>query len=89
MLPVAFIGKFDPRETVAKHWNDVWSENVGGDRSGIRLYAQDIVKLCSTLLGHASWALKKQGAGAIRELAVHIGSELSPANRDAILDTLR
>ena len=64
VLPLAFVGRFDDAESVAKRWQEVWEENAGGASSTLRLYLDEILAACASRLGAAQYRVKRQGAAA-------------------------
>ena len=52
VLPLAFVGRFDDAESVAKRWQEVWEENAGGASSTLRLYLDEILAACASRLGY-------------------------------------
>ena len=64
VLPLAFVGRFDDAESVAKRWQEVWEENAGGASSTLRLYLNEILAACASRLGAAQYRVKRQGAAA-------------------------
>ena len=64
VLPLAFVGRFDDAESVAKRWQEVWEENASGASSTLRLYLDEILAACASRLGAAQYRVKRQGAAA-------------------------
>ena len=65
VLPLAFIGMYDPSTIVQKVWKEVWTSNTGGDEGGIRLYVPNADRS------------KHQPVGFVRSyaLSVHIHTQ--------------
>ena len=64
VLPLAFIGRFDEAESVAKRWQEVWEENASGASATLRLYLDEILEACFARLTAAQYRVKAQGAAA-------------------------
>ena len=64
VLPLAFVGRFDDAESVAKRWQEVWEENASGASATMRLYLDEILAACFARLTAAQYRVKAQGAAA-------------------------
>ena len=74
VIPVAFIGARDPEDELKNVWENVWEENTAGSSGSIRLWLGELMALSQSLLSTTpSWAVKRQVAQAIGDIAKSLG----------------
>jgi proteasome component ECM29 len=88
VLPMAFTGMYDPSAVVAKVWTEVWTNNVGGNEGGIRLYLTELIALIVPTFDHRSWDIKRQGARALALVADNAYKGSMDVHADRLLDVV-
>ncbi|KAJ3068271.1 hypothetical protein HDU98_008582 [Podochytrium sp. JEL0797] len=75
ILPLAYLGRRDANEGVKGTWTEVWDENTAGASGAVKLYLNELLDLCTTLLGTTpSWGVKKQVGLTVGDIATAIGA---------------
>ena len=76
ILPFVFVAKHDTYERAKSLFDDVWSQNVAGNRT-VLLYLQEIIDLASQYLDSARWSIKHTSAFAVADVVTSSGSVIS------------
>ena len=90
VLPIAFFMKQSSEKKVSSIWESIWDEGAPSDSAAIRMYNEDIVKLCLNALKSEKWNTRKAGALAIKDLVEKCNGFLPDASTvcDALLSLL-
>ncbi|PSR90112.1 Proteasome-associated protein [Actinidia chinensis var. chinensis] len=87
IVPVIFVSRFEDDKNVSSLFEELWEENMSGERITLQLYMGEIVSLICEGIMSSSWASKRKSALAISKLSQVLGSSLS-LYHDALLKSL-
>ncbi|KNC98802.1 uncharacterized protein SPPG_05780 [Spizellomyces punctatus DAOM BR117] len=75
VLPVAYLGARDPRESIKVVWVSVWEEMTGGSSGAVRVWMLEMLSKMKILMATtSSWGVKKQVAQAISDMSKVLGT---------------
>ncbi|KAJ9146595.1 hypothetical protein P3X46_028837 [Hevea brasiliensis] len=77
IFPVIFISRFDHDKYVSGLFEELWEDNMSGERITVQLYLGEIVSLICEGFASSSWARKRKSAQAICKLSEVLGESLS------------
>ncbi|KAJ3390388.1 hypothetical protein HDU84_007518 [Entophlyctis sp. JEL0112] len=78
ILPLAFVGRHDADSGIKTVWTEVWEENTASASNAVKLYMEELLQLCSTLLSTTpSWNIKKQVGLSLKNVATAVGSAIA------------
>ena len=87
ILPVVFVAKHDTYERARSLFDDVWKENVAGNRT-VLLYLKEIISLASQHLESTRWSIKHTSAFAVADVVTSSGTSINDANAKTIWPAL-
>ena len=87
ILPFVFVAKHDTYERAKALFDDIWNENVAGNRT-VLLYLEEIISLASQYLDSARWSIKHTSAFAVAAVVTCSGIDINDVNAKKIWPAL-
>ncbi|KAJ3299319.1 hypothetical protein HK104_009344 [Borealophlyctis nickersoniae] len=85
VLPLAYVGARDPVEALKTVWVEVWEDNTAGASGAVKLWLPELMSTVEGLLTSTpSWAVKRQVAQSIGDIAKAIGSSFEDQMEKAV-----
>ncbi|XP_050283087.1 uncharacterized protein LOC126723567 [Quercus robur] len=77
IVPVIFLSRFEDDKYISGLFEELWEENISGERITLQLYLGEIVSLICESITLSSWASKRKSALAICKLSEVLGESMS------------
>ncbi|AMD21023.1 HEL258Wp [Eremothecium sinecaudum] len=88
LVPLLFVAKSNPEERLSSFFTNIWVEIAYSTSSTVKLYFDEIAKLCSEHINSSTFTTRQMCAKSISELCIGFESKLTDKQNDNLFEVL-